>query len=88
LVSSQGQAGAFGAKVTIYPAGEAPRGKLLGLREAKSNYGYLGQDDPVLHFGLGTLSAADVVVNFLDGTTITRRNVTANQTITIDGTKT
>jgi hypothetical protein len=93
LISPHGQAGAFGAKVIVYPAGQSRSGsllggKLLGFREAGSNCGYLGQNDPVLHFGLGTRPAVDVLVRFLGGKSIIRRNVTANQTITIDGTRT
>ena len=84
LISSNGQAGAYGAKTRIYPAGQAG-GQLLGLREARSSYGYLGQDDQILHFGLGARTAVDVVVTFLNGTTITQSNVAANQTITISG---
>lgn len=84
LVTAQGQAGAFGAKTFIYPAGQTGSG-LLGMRESQSNCGYLGQNDPVLHFGLGTQTSVDVVVQFLDGTTVTRRSVTANQTILIRG---
>jgi len=84
LVSPQGQAGAFGAKTRIYPAGQ-PGGTLLGLRESRSNDGYLGQNDPVLHFGLGPLGAVDVSVTFLDGTTVNCRGVTANQEVSIDG---
>ncbi|MFQ5637814.1 MAG: IPT/TIG domain-containing protein [bacterium] len=83
LISPQGQAGAFGAKTRIYPAGEAG-GQQLGLRESRSCNGYLGQNDQVVHFGLGSYSAVDVVVTFLDGTTITQTNVLANQTITVD----
>jgi hypothetical protein len=41
----------------------------------------------VLHFGLGTHKRVDVVVKFLDGTTVTRAGVAANQTIAIDGRK-
>jgi phosphodiesterase/alkaline phosphatase D-like protein len=89
LISPQGQAGAFGAKTRIYPANQAGLtgqvGALAGMRESRSNNGYLGQDDPVLHFGLGQLTAVDVVTTFLDGITITQRNVAAGQTITIDG---
>jgi hypothetical protein len=48
LISPGGQAGAFGAKVKVYPVGTSGKSSLLGFREAKSNYGYLGQDDPVL----------------------------------------
>jgi len=84
LVSPGGQAGAFGAKTRIYPAGQAG-GDLLGLRESKSNYGYLGQDSPILHFGLGRHCEVDVVVTFLDGSAAARTNVAANQTITISG---
>ena len=87
LISPQGQAGAFGAKTTIYPAGQAGQagGTILGFRESRSNNGYLGQDDPVLHFGLGSHLTVDVVVQFLDGTTLFRTNVAARQTITMDG---
>jgi|GEM_PF-2494563 len=84
LISPQGQAGAFGAKTRIYPANQAG-GALVGMRESRCNNGYLGQDDPVLHFGLGQLTAVDVVTTFLDGITVTQRNVAAGQTITIDG---
>ena len=86
LISPAGQAGAFGAKTRVYAAGDAG-GRQLGMRESKSNYGYLGQDDPVLHFGLGSQSTVDVVVDFLDGTRITALNVLANQTLVIDGTE-
>jgi hypothetical protein len=86
LISPKGQAGAFGAKTRVYPAG-AVGGSLLGMRESRSNEGYLGQNDPVLHFGLGPENSVDVVVTFLDGTTITRTKVAARQTITIDGTQ-
>jgi len=55
LISPQGQAGAFGAKVYVRAEGAEPQA-LLGMREARSNYGYLAQDDPVLHFGLGEYS--------------------------------
>ncbi|KPK38053.1 MAG: hypothetical protein AMJ65_13400 [Phycisphaerae bacterium SG8_4] len=85
LTSPGGQAGAFGAKVRIYPAGARGKGPLLGFREAKSNYGYLGQDDPVLHFGLGRHRSVDIVVVFLDGSVVTIRAAEANQTVTVKG---
>ncbi|MFQ5652008.1 MAG: choice-of-anchor D domain-containing protein, partial [bacterium] len=83
LISPQGQAGAYGAKVYVYPAGQAGISQ-LGLRQARSNNGYLGQNDPVLHFGLGSHTAVDVVVDFLDGTRITQQNVPAGITLLID----
>ena len=86
LISPQGQAGAFGAKTRIYVAGRLVK-PMLGLRESRSNNGYLGQDDPVLHFGLGQQTHVDVVVTFLDGHTVIRTQVAAKQTITIRGRK-
>jgi hypothetical protein len=87
LISPQGQAGAFGAKTSIYRVGTAGRTdeRLLGMRESRSNQGYLGQDDPVLHFGLADHPAVDVVVRFPDGSRLTQRNVAAGQTILMDG---
>ena len=82
LVAANGQAGAFGAKTTIYPTGQ-PGATPLGMRESQSNCGYLGQNDPVLHFGLGPHTQVDVVVRFLDGTRIKKTAVPANQTILI-----
>lgn len=85
FVSPAGQAGAFGAKVRIYEAGKGRRNCLLGLREARSNYGYLGQDDPVLHFGLGTHGSVSIVVVFLNGSEAAATNIPANQTVVVEG---
>jgi len=88
LISAQGQAGAFGAKVSVFITGG---GTLLGMREAKGNYGYLAQDEPVLHFGLGSETSVDVVVDFVDdpgvGASVTCTGVTAGQRILIDATQ-
>ena len=80
LIAANGQMGAFGAKVRVYPAGS---GLQLGIREAKSSSGYLAQDEPVLHFGLGPVVSVDVEVTFVDGSRVVRSGVAANQTITI-----
>ena len=83
LVSPQCQAGAFGAKVSVFrTVGDG--GAFVGMREARGNHGYLAQDEPVLHFGLGSIGAVDVVVDFLDGTQSTVLNVAANQRILVD----
>jgi hypothetical protein len=84
LISPQGQRGAFGAKVSIYPDGMVGAA-MIGLRESRSNNGYLGQDDPTLHFGLGPLDTVTMVVAFLDGSIRIVTGVGANQTITVDG---
>ena len=84
LRSRQGAAGAFGAKVAVYDSvatGQSP----LATRESRSANGYLGQDDPVLHVGLGTSTCVDVMATFLDGTTRILSRVRSNQTVTIDG---
>ena len=85
LVSPSGQAGAFGAKVRIYSAGKGRRSSLLGLRKAKSNYGYLGQDDPVLHLGLGAHESIDIVTVFLDGSEAAATDIPTNQTVVVEG---
>lgn len=84
LRSRQGEIGAFGAKVTVYDRADAGGGP-LATRESRSANGYLGQDDPVLHVGLGTATCVDVAATFLDGTTRILSGVKANQTVTIDG---
>jgi hypothetical protein len=83
LLSPQGQAGAFGAKVHVFRPGTT---SLIGMREAKNVTGYLSQDDPVLHFGLGSATTVDVQVTFLDGTVITAPGVGAGQKIVVTGT--
>ncbi len=84
LLSPQGQAGAFGAKVTIFNAAAAGT-PAIATRESRSNNGYLGQDDPVIHVGLGDITMVNVMVTFLDGTTRILSSVASNQTVTVDG---
>ena len=84
LLSPQGQIGAFGARVTISDASNAAA-QTIASRESRSNNGYLGQDDPVLHVGLGNVTTVNVSVTFSDGTTRIVSNVSSNQTVTVDG---
>jgi hypothetical protein len=81
LISPSGQAGAFGAKVFIY---DATDDSLIGMREAHSIAGYLAQNDPILHFGLGNLTAVDVRVEFLNGDVEVYETVSAEQTFLVD----
>lgn len=85
LLSPAGQAGAFGAKVTLRESGATGPGALIGFRESRSNGGYLGEDDPVLHFGAGDRMRVDLEVRFLGGKTITHRRIATNQTVVVDG---
>ena len=81
LISPKGQIGAFGSRVFIYTCTNR---KLLGMREAKSNYGYLSQDDTTLHFGLGKYECVYLVTKFVNGTEIIKNNLSPNQTILIN----
>ncbi len=83
LVAPNGQAGAFGAKVRVLRSGT---GQVIAIREAKNVTGYLSQDDPVLHIGLGTAETVDVEVTFLDGTKVMGHDIPANQGIFFNGT--
>lgn len=79
LKTAQGQIGAFGAKVYIYSeTGDT----LLSYRQAKSNQGYLSQDDPKLHFGCGQRNVVRVRVEFLSGKVVQILTNT-NQTINV-----
>jgi hypothetical protein len=84
IVTPKGQAGGFGAKVYLYPANQAG-GQLLGFREIRSNNGFCGQDDPVVHFGLGMYTAADVVVIFQDGTEMIQTFSQVDRIVGMDG---
>ncbi|KAA3614051.1 MAG: DUF4038 domain-containing protein [Calditrichaeota bacterium] len=83
LRSQFGQAGAKGASVRVYTTGIEK--KLIGFQEALSVRGYLGQNEPVLHFGLATHEFVDVEVTFVDGSKAMRTNVPANQPLSISG---
>ncbi|MBL8889249.1 MAG: ASPIC/UnbV domain-containing protein [Planctomycetaceae bacterium] len=85
LTSPQGQAGTFGAKTFVHVTGIDGVKVLVGMRESRSNCGYLAQDDPILHFGLDQHQTVDVMVRFLDGTQVTKQNVTSGREIIIDG---
>jgi len=83
LTAPNGQAGAYGAKIYVYDAYNYG-GDLLAYREARSGNGYLGQDDPVIHVGLGSNTAADVHIQYLTGETATRTNQSAGGEVTVD----
>ena len=86
VTAANGQAGAFGAKVFVYEAGSGQT-VLLGMRESRSNQGYLSQDSPVLHFGLGGIDTmVDVVVQYVDGSQTTCVDADVNLRLRIDET--
>ncbi|MBD3374040.1 hypothetical protein GF406_03305 [candidate division KSB1 bacterium] len=76
----RGDRGGFGSKVWIYAAGHVDESEfLLGYQQIQNAYGYLAQDDPVLHFGLGHHSHCDVKFRMTDGMEFLARNVPSNQ---------
>ena len=78
----QGDAGGMGTKVWVFEAGAMDdMQKLVGYRQVQNTYGYLCQDDPVQHFGLGTRTSVDVKVRFLDGTELRMAGVAADRKI-------
>jgi hypothetical protein len=83
LFATNGQVGAFGAKIKVFAAGTST---LLGYREVKSSFGYLAQDDPVIHFGLGANTLVDVQVNYLNGAVVAVQNISSQRTLIFNGT--
>lgn len=68
----KGDMGGFGTKVWVYDRGFVGQANhLVGYHEIMNAYGYLSQDDPVQHFGLGARDSVDVKVQMLDKTTLT-----------------
>lgn len=59
-------------------------GELIGLREAKSNYGYLAQDDQIIHFGTSGHKRVDIKVKFITGKVTELKNVKTNSIITVE----
>ncbi|MDZ7271601.1 MAG: FG-GAP-like repeat-containing protein [candidate division KSB1 bacterium] len=75
----EGDKGGIGTKVWVFDKGYCDSlNHLVGYRQMMSAYGYLCQDDYVLHFGLGQRDSVDVKVVLLDGTTLRARSVPAN----------
>ncbi|MBC7187086.1 MAG: VCBS repeat-containing protein, partial [Calditrichaeota bacterium] len=75
----KGDKGGVGTKVWVFDQGCCDDSShLVGYRQMLSAYGYLCQDDYVLHFGLGQRDTVDVKIVMLDGTTLRARKIPAN----------
>jgi len=84
LTRLSGQIGAFGARVTVYEAGGlGDPARRIVWKEATSATGYLAQDDPELHFGLGTETLVDVRVVFLGGAVVNLTNIPSNVLVSV-----
>ncbi len=67
----RGDLGGFGTKIWVFEKGYCgDMSRLVGYRQIMNAYGYLCQDDPVQHFGIGQRDSVDVQVRLLDGTTL------------------
>ncbi len=78
----KGDRGGFGSKVWVYAAGHIDEPEfLLGYQQIQNAYGYLAQDDPVLHFGLGRNNTCDVKFRMTDGMEFWARNVSSKQIV-------
>jgi hypothetical protein len=74
--------GGVGATVAVYEAGRAgDAGALLGDAPVMLSTGYAAGAPPILHFGLGDATAADIVVHDGTGTSTTLKAVTADRMI-------
>jgi hypothetical protein len=79
LQRASGQLGAPGARVTIFEAGGlGENSRRIVWAEANAQQGYLAQDDPELHLGVGASFVVDVLVEFHGGTTVTVTDVVTN----------
>ncbi len=85
VTSPSGTAGGFGSVIRIYRAGKIRQSKhFLGMRAISGNQGYLGQPDPVVHFGLGNEEVVDIEISFVGGEKAMIKNQKCNQTIIIN----
>ena len=76
----KGDRGGFGAKIWIYERGHMDDpAHLVGYRQVINAYGYLCQDDPVQHFGLGQRDSVEIKVRMLDRSELKLYGVPAKQ---------
>ena len=74
-----GDMGGFGTKIWVYDQGHVDDpNSLIGYKQVINSYGYLCQDDPEQHFGIGDRDTVDVKVKLLDGTELYMLNSLAN----------
>ncbi len=81
-----GAVGGIGTKLDLFVAGHLNEPAYLkGHRELQGEYGYLGQDMPIVHFGAPSAGGLkyDLKVTFLDGQQKTLRNLAPGQKIQV-----
>jgi hypothetical protein len=68
---------AIGARIKVFSGGTVQTAQKI------STTGYLSQNDPRMHFGLGTATTAKVEIKWPSGKTQVLDNITANQILTV-----
>lgn len=75
---------AIGTRVLFYQAGYIDNPDyLLGARRISGGEGYLSMNEPIIHFGLDTLSTVDAVLYFPSGRVIRLSNINGDRRITV-----
>jgi len=78
LVGTVSNRDGIGAKITVVT------GSRVQVREAKGSYGYMGQNDLRVHFGLGNASEVDLVqIRWPSGIIQKLKNVVADQLLVV-----
>jgi hypothetical protein len=88
LIGPSGEAGALGARATLYEAGHVgEEGFLRGFREVRGATGYCAQETPLAHFGVEPGKNYDLSVWFADGSTWVEKGLAPGRIQTIDARK-
>ncbi len=75
----------IGAQIRLYEAGKLGQAKaLLGFQEVTTGYGYASGQPAICHFGLGDVTAVDVLVMLPDGRKLERAGVAADRKLIVD----
>ena len=74
----------YGSKIWCFEAGQLGNlPALIGFREVMAVNGHLSQYPALQHFGMGSRTTCDVLVQFMDGTLVAQRSVSTDQTVTV-----
>ena len=84
LRAPNGEAGAIGARLSLYQAGQLgePAG-LIGYRVVQASNGYCSQDPAVQHFGVDPAATFDLRVDFANGASRTVTGIQPGQVVQI-----
>jgi enediyne biosynthesis protein E4 len=78
----QGDRGGFGTKIWLYEQGHTNDSSfLMSYSQVLSANGHVSQSSPTQHFGLGAQTSCDILVRFIDGSFMVKRDVSSNQTV-------